>query len=290
MNHASRLIAAALAAVLALTAACAAESKRTESVTTTTDKGTSIAPPAKEAEKRNRALVRFVHAVPDGAAVDVFAGEAKTFPHLAYKTVTSYQELPEGQHTFRVRVSGLDSSPPLAAGGEGLSGGKHYTVITQPSTDTLTPTLRVVNDNLTPPSKGKAKVRIIHASQDAGAVDVYIKGQDQALFSGVSIQSESGYSEVEPMNATLEVHPPGQKQTVLAALSVRFDPDKIYTVIIVGRAQGAPRLEAVVVEDQLTSIAPDVTSPSSAAGAMRVNPRQGAAAGDRLAAQGRAND
>jgi len=269
MNYSTRLNAAALAALLALTAACATESKRKESVTTTTDKGSSIALPAKEAEKRNRALVRMVHALPDRAALDAFADEAKVFSNLAYKAVTPYQDLPAGRLTFRVRVSGLDSSPALAAGGEGLSGGKHYTVITQPSTDTLTPNLRVVSDNLTPPSKGKAKVRIIHASQDAGAVDVYVKGKEKALFSGVSITSEPSYSEIEPMATTLEVHPAGQQQTVLAALGVRFDPDQVYTVIIVGRAQGAPKLEAVVVEDQLTAIAPDVTPPSPAAGAMR---------------------
>lgn len=92
----------ALVALL-LAAACARESTQNQPVTTTTNMGTSTAPPAREAERRDNALVRLVHALPGAQAVDVFADDAKIFTNIAYKTVTPYRELSDDRHTFRVR-------------------------------------------------------------------------------------------------------------------------------------------------------------------------------------------
>jgi hypothetical protein len=50
----SMIIAIALLVTVLVTVACTTESERTEPITTTTDKGTSSAPSAKEAEKRDR--------------------------------------------------------------------------------------------------------------------------------------------------------------------------------------------------------------------------------------------
>jgi len=246
-----RMTAFVFAAMLA--AACATESKRTEPVTTTTDKGSSTAPPAKEAEKRDQALVRVIYAVPGGAAGDVFADNTKAFPGVAYKTVTPYRELSDDRHDFRLRPSGQDAVPPLAEKSENVSGGKHYTIIALPTDATAKEvTLKLVTDNLVPPPAGTAKVRLIHASPDAGEVDVYPKGKDKALFSGVNFKSETSYTEVDPMSVTLEVRPEGKKDVLLTVPNVTFEAGKLYTIVLAGKAKGAPKLEAIKVEDQLT--------------------------------------
>jgi len=245
-----RTLVFALAALLA--AACATESRRTEPVTTKTDKGSSTAPPAKEAGKRDQALVRIIYAVP-GSAGDVFADNTKAFPGVAYKTVTPYQELSDNRHDFRLRPSGQDTAPPLAENSENFSGGKHYTILALPTDATAKEvTLKVVTDNLVPPSADKARVRVIQASPDAGEVNVYPKGKDRALFSGVNFNSETSYSEVDPMSATLEVRPEGKRDVLLTVPNVTFEVGKIYTIISTGRAKGTPKLEAIKVEDQLT--------------------------------------
>lgn len=141
---------------------------------------------------------------------------------------------------------------PIAENSEGLSGGNHYTVVAMPRDAAgREVTLRIVNDRLTPPSAGKAKVRVIHAAPDAGEVDVYARGRDDALFDGVNVETATTYTEVDPMTATLEVRPEGQQQAVLAVPNARFEAGKIYTIIVMGRTRGTPRLEAVTVEDQL---------------------------------------
>lgn len=64
-----------LPAVLLLAAACSSEPKQTQPVISKTDSGTSTAPPAKEVEQRNNALVRVINPAPGAASVDVFADD-----------------------------------------------------------------------------------------------------------------------------------------------------------------------------------------------------------------------
>jgi hypothetical protein len=244
---------------LLLMAACTPESQRMEPVTTTTDKGATTAPPAKEAEKRDKALVRVIHALPGFAAVDTFVGNTKEFGDITYKTVTPYKEVADVQEQFAIKPAGKESAAPFAQNSEGVSGGDHYTVIAMPAPDGKA-TLRVVADKLTPPPSGKASVRVINASPDAGEVDVVVTGKDGKLFGGVNPKMVTTYKEVDPTTVTLEVRPQGKNETLLTVPAVTFDAGHLYTIVLTGKAQGAPKLEAVKIDDQL--VGGTKTSPS----------------------------
>ena len=84
MNYRLKLRAGLTLAALLLVAACSSESNQNQPVTTTTNTGTSNAPPAAEVKQRGNALVRVVHAVPGGGAVDVFADDTKVFNGIAF--------------------------------------------------------------------------------------------------------------------------------------------------------------------------------------------------------------
>ncbi|CAN5438849.1 hypothetical protein BH20ACI3_BH20ACI3_19200 [soil metagenome] len=185
MNHQFKLRAVLGLLALMLVAACSSESNQNQPVTTTTNAGTSKAPPATEVKQRGNALVRVINAVPAGPSVDVFADDTKVFTGIAYKTTTAYKEVSGERHTFRIRPKGQDTAQPLAENSEGLSYGKHYTVIAMAEANGK-PTLYVYDDDLVPPSSGKAKVRVIHASADAGEVEVYAKEGNKKLFGGVN--------------------------------------------------------------------------------------------------------
>lgn len=258
-----------------LVTACSREPRQNQTVTTTTNTSISTAPPAREVEKRDSALVRFVHAITNGASVDVFADDRSAFTNIAYKTVTPYREMTSTQFTFSVLPAGQHTLPPRAEKSENLEGGKHYTLITlsrDPAGKEVI--LHIIGDNLVPPSAGKAKLRVIHASPDAGELDVYAKGKQDALFSGVNFEKKTGYLEVDPMTATLEVRPTGKNSAVLAVPDAKIEAGKIYTVIIMGLAQGSPKLEALVVEDQLGGemVAPGKNSQSPAIIKKKVEP------------------
>jgi hypothetical protein len=231
-------------------AACTPESQRGEPVTTTTDKGASTAPPAKEAEKRDKALVRVVHALPGFAAVDTFVGSNKEFGEITYKTVTPYKEIADVQEVFVIKPAGKDGAAPFAQNSEGISGGDHYTAIAMPAPDGKA-TLRVISDKLTPPPSGKASIRIINASPDAGEIDVVVKGRDGNLFGGVNPETVTTYTEVDPTTVSLEIRPQGKKNVLLTVPAFTFDAGHLYTIVLTGKAKGEPKLEAIKIDDQL---------------------------------------
>src|ERR687888_1627086 len=145
MNNRLKLRAALGLVALLIVTACSSESNQNQPVTTTTNAGTSNAPPATEVKQRGNALVRVIHAVPGGPSVDVFADDTKVFSGIAYKTTSPYKEVSGERHTFRIRPAGQDTAPPLAQNSEGLSDGKHYTVVAMAGSDGK-PTLYVFND------------------------------------------------------------------------------------------------------------------------------------------------
>lgn len=241
-----------MAAVLCLAAACSSEPKQTQPVTSTSNSGSSTAAPATDAEKRDKAFVRVINAVPGGAAFDIFADDQKVFNAVAFKKVTPYIEIPETRHTFRLRQAGQDSAQPLAENSEGLSSGKHYTMLVMPGTNDKT-TIQLVSDNITPPPADTAQLRVINASPDAGELDVVSAEGNKKLFSGINSAGDTGYSSVNPMKTTLEVRPEGQDKPVLTVTNANFEKGKLYTIVVTGHAKGSPPLQAVMVEDHLGS-------------------------------------
>ena len=251
MNNRMKLSLFLAAAVLVLAAACSNEPKQTQSVATKTDSGTSTAAPAKEVAQRNNALVRVINAAPSTSAVDVFADDQKTFEAVSFRHVTPYKELPDTRHTFRVRQAGKDSEQPIAENSEGLSGGKHYTILIMPGTNDKT-TVSVIDDNIAAPPADKAEVRVIHASPDVGEVDIVDKSANTKLFSGINFERETSYTAVNPTKTTLEIRQEGQDKSILTVPAANFEKGKYYTIVVTGNSKGMPKLQAVMIEDQLT--------------------------------------
>ncbi len=80
-------------------------------------------------------------------------------------------------------------------------------------------------------------------------VDVYpINGKD-AFVSGVGFPKATSYKEVDPAITELDVRRHGSKKNELNVKNIRLNPDKLYTIIWMGR-KGQP-LAAKLVEDEL---------------------------------------
>ncbi|HEY8224978.1 MAG TPA: DUF4397 domain-containing protein [Pyrinomonadaceae bacterium] len=240
-----------LLAALFLAAACSSEPKQTQPVISKSDSGTSTAPPAKEASQRDNALVRVINAVPGTKAIDVFADDQKVFEGVSFKSVTPYKELSDNRHSFRVREAGKDNEQPIAENSEGLSGGKHYTILILPNQNDKA-TVSIIDDNITAPPDNKAEVRVINASPDAGEVDIVDKSANKKVFSGVNFQSNTRYTALDPTKTTFEVRQEGQDKPVLTVPNANFEKGKYYTIIVAGHTKGMPKLQALMVEDQLT--------------------------------------
>ena len=241
----------ALALMISLTVACSRESSQNQPVKTTTDSGSSTAPASKDVAKRDKALVRVVHAMPAQPAVDAFTGDSRAFSNVTYKTVTPYAELMDDRQQLTLKPAGKPG--PLAENSENFAGGKHYTVLALPtSAQDPKPELRVLADDLTPPSSGKARVRVINASPDVGEIDVYTMNNADKLFGGVNFKSEAGYTEIAPTTTVVELRSQGKKEPLLMLPQFSFEANKTYTIVVMGRAKNQ-KLEAVTVEDQFVA-------------------------------------
>lgn len=88
------------------------------------------------------------------------------------------------------------------------------------------------------------RVRVIHASPDAPAVDVWVDGQ--AALTNVPFNTISGYLNLTAGNHQVQVVPTGKTEPAVISATLNLAADKDYTVIAAGKlAEIAP----VVLED-----------------------------------------
>ncbi len=117
--------------------------------------------------------VKFIHASAGAPNVDVKIGSAFAAQNTGFGTATSaYAKVPSGTNRkIQVFAAGKDSSAVLSAS-QTLMQNQYYTVIALNTPTQLQ--AAVENDDLTPPTSGNCKVRVVHASTLAGPVDVYV--------------------------------------------------------------------------------------------------------------------
>lgn len=231
-------------------------------VTTTTPQGQETSPAPAALERPDTALVRFVHAAPGAAELDLYADDARTFDGVGFKTVTAYQPINGQRYTLGLRPNGATTGNPLASNSEGFDDGDYYTVFALPSGDNRQPAmLRVVEDDFSRPDEGKARVRVVHAAQGVDEIDIRGAGRDDDLFDGVDASTVTGYDEIDPWTGALEIRANDDTMQPLTTIAdARFEAGKVYTVIVVGRPRGTPRVEAFVIEDQFGMAATQPTT------------------------------
>jgi len=240
--------------VLALTGAvivggCSRKSD-TQPVASNTPSGSSTAPPAATANERDQALVRIVNALPGTEAVDMTADTVTVATDVAYASVTAYKPVPASADKFAIKLAGQPHGAVLAENSESIRSGNHYTLIAFPGKDNDQAALQVVTDDLVTPDAGKARMRVIHAAPDVDSVNVYAKGTDNAIFDGVDFRETTKYVNVYPSITRLELRSNDGKD-VIARPAVSIEPGKSYTIIVTGRAHGAPALQALTIEDRI---------------------------------------
>lgn len=267
----------ALALSAALVAGCSKESSQTTPVASSSGAATSTAPESgKAANENEQALVRVISAAADAPAVEVSADKNPVFTRVEYKDVTPYKALPANFDDFAVRAAGQSDAAPLAENSESIVSGRHYTLVIFPDAPATAATaaaakangdgdaaradavtaekmlaIDVIADDLQAPAEGKARVRVINAAAGTDDVEVFLRGQKDALFDDVDFKEAIAYKEIDPVKTTLEwrttENAPGK---VIGTQTIDIEAGKSYTIVIAGKTTGAkPRFETIVVED-----------------------------------------
>jgi hypothetical protein len=202
---------------------------------------------------QGNAKVRVIHASPDAPAVDVWVDGNKALTNVSFFTASDYLDIPAGPHDIKVTPSGDANTAVIDAKGVAVEAGKAYTIATVGNLAEIKPA--VLADNLAAPAMGKAHVRVVHASPDAPAVDIKVKG-GPTLISNLAFPKDSGYSPVDAGTYDLVVAPAGSETVALDLAGTKLEAGKIYDIFAVGLLNGEPKLRVEVTTPPPLAAAP----------------------------------
>jgi hypothetical protein len=201
------------------------------------------------------AQLRVVHGAPAAPAVDVyvsapdadFAGLSPTLEDVAFKTISAELEVAAGD--YRVRVTAAGSSDVIYdSGALALAQGVEYVAVASEVEGGLSPIgLTILTDVSDTPvvlvDDARTRIRVVHASADAPAVDVLV--DDAEVLDAVTFGNASGYLELLGGTYNIDVAADISGAVVIDAdliLAAQND----YTVLAVN---AVAQIEALVLED-----------------------------------------
>jgi hypothetical protein len=187
-------------------------------------------------------LVRMVNALPDANGLSVTSEDRSVFSGVDYKAVTQYQEIDETIVRFRLLGGGRDTT--IATNDEILIDGSRYTIIALPENDGGV-RLRVLKDELEADS-GKARLRVVHALQNTGEIDVLLAGRAEPLFDNVNNGSEAGFADVDAANTTITVRVNDGAQLIRRQL--KLEAGHAYTMVLTTTDKG--KVDAITIVDR----------------------------------------
>ncbi|GGF18722.1 hypothetical protein GCM10010954_16910 [Halobacillus andaensis] len=90
---------------------------------------------------------------------------------------------------------------------------------------------------------GNSMVRVLHASPDAPAVDIYVNGQQ--VLQGISYKQHSDYLSVPAGQYQIDIFPEGESNGPVLSQMVEVEPGKMYTVAAAGTVEELQLIAAV---------------------------------------------
>jgi hypothetical protein len=182
-----------------------------------------------------QANLRVAHFSPDAPDVDVYLDGEQVLSDVPFRATSDYLTVPAGTRTVEITAAGDPDT--VAFEGDVEVGAADYTVAAVGELtggDTEFQSLLLEDDN-SDPGMEAARVRVVHASPDAPAVDVTVAASGEALFDGVPF-GQAGYAEVPSGDYTLEVRgdTDGNDGDVVAEFDVSLSGATVYTAFAGG--------------------------------------------------------
>jgi hypothetical protein len=180
------------------------------------------------------ANVRVAHLSPDAPNVDVFVDDEAVLEDVPFRAVSDYLELPAGSYNVKVAPAGagvdeavLDEDLDVPAADLTVAAIGEVADGNQPLQ------LAVFEDDNSDPGDDTARVRAVHASPDAPAVDVVVAETGDALFEGVEFGG-SGYVEVPEGSYRLCIYPAGEREEAVLGVDVEAASNTVYSAFAAG--------------------------------------------------------
>lgn len=193
------------------------------------------------------ARVRAVHASPDAPAVDVCAAGSALFSGASFPGATAYAVVTAGTYDVKVVPAGAGcSSAGVIEAPVPLNSDTDTTIVALNRLSDIEPL--VLTDDNTAPAAGQARVRFVHASLDAPAVDITLP-DGTTLFNDIAFKENGGYVQVPAGTYSLQVRDETGAAVVRQFDDVTLAAGKVYTIFAVGLLNGDPALDVLISVD-----------------------------------------
>ena len=190
-----------------------------------------------------KAKLRVIHASPDAPAVDVKLNGTRAITELAFNEATDYAMVDSGTYNVKVVPAGLDDPIVIDADLDLMA--KDYTVIASDVLSSITPIV-LEDDNAL---DALARIRFIHASPNAPAVDIALANGGPVLFADVEFGENAGYIEVPGGTYDLEARVAGTDTVALSVPGLKVTGFRNFTVLATGLLGGNPALGVIATLD-----------------------------------------
>ncbi|WP_256002646.1 DUF4397 domain-containing protein [Pedobacter deserti] len=177
-----------------------------------------------------------VHASPTTEKLDVYV-ENTLVPNntdFSFGGKIGYLNLITGNRTIIVKKKGTTAN--LLSEGFDFEVQKGYTLFVADKFDQLKYVM--IKDDLSYPQSGKAKVRFVHMSPDAPALNLAIAGKDTDLFTNKTFKQYTEFVNIDPaQNITFNAEDKETGAVVATVANVKIEANKIYTIWVKGLAE-----------------------------------------------------
>lgn len=189
-------------------------------------------------ETEASASIMFINASPNSNNIDASVGGSVVASNIGYPNNSGYKTVATGTQNIKVTQTG--SSTEVLNGSLNLESGAYYSFYVVDSSHERKGT--VVRDDLSAPSAGKAKIRVLHLAPDAPALNISITGSGTSAinmnnrsFNDVSSNaSVATFTEVDAAGLNITVRNASTSATIISFPVPALTAGKIYTFIIKG--------------------------------------------------------
>lgn len=208
-----------------------------------------------------RTRIRVVHASADAPAVDVLVDDTEVLDAVTFGQASDYLELLGG--TYNVDVATDQGGNVVIDADLNLMAQEDYTVIALNTVANIEPL--VLTDDNSAPADGNIKLRLVHASESAGLVDIYITGFNDDIsmvepnFSDVAFKANTGYVEVPAGTYQVRITLADTATVAIDTGALTLTAGVIRTAIALDPAPLSAEFTALLLEDndvvqQITSV------------------------------------
>ncbi len=181
------------------------------------------------------AHILMVNAAPGNASINLYytGNKINTIP-LVYGNTTGYRNLISGSREIQVKANLTNKLLTVSA--LRLKQDSSYTVFVYEANNTVT--TAVSYDDLSKPSVGNAKIRLVNLTGGLSSADLYITSGPQ-LSSSISFGSIGIYQELKAGTYNFDLRLHGSNNLLINIPNVRLDNGKIYTIWTGGSVKGS---------------------------------------------------